>query len=384
MEFASVMHSARFRELKAPSHVDYVLLSAVMLLVGFGLVMVYSTTGIVSAEKLGDPLYYAKRQCFSAAMGLVLMCVCYRIPISFWRTISPWLFMASLFMLVFPLVPGIADRAGGASRWVKFGPIRFQPAEFVKVFMVVFMAGFFARHESRLHLFFTGIVKPFFLVGCVAALLLMQPDFGSSAVIVVVVLAMSLASGVRLLHFGLCSAAAALCLGTLVLISPYRMMRVVSFLSPFADASGKGYQLIQSLIAVGTGQVTGVGLGSSQQKLFFLPAAHTDFIFAVISEELGFVGGICVIVAFLVFMWRGLLLARQVLHDTFSYAMAVGLTMMVVAPALLNVGVVIGLLPTKGMVLPLVGYGGSSLIACMGVVGLLLAVRREAGQAPRT
>jgi cell division protein FtsW len=157
------------------------------------------------------------------------------------------------------------------------------------------------------------------------------------------------------------------------------MMRVVSFLSPFADASGKGYQLIPSLIAVGTGQVWGVGLGGSQQKLFFLPAAHTDFIFAVISEELGFLGGLTVIVAFLVILWRGLLLAKSVRGDTFLFALAVGLTMMIVAPALLNVGVVIGVLPTKGMVLPLVGYGGSSLMACMAVIGMLIGIRRESG-----
>jgi cell division protein FtsW len=223
-----------------------------------------------------------------------------------------------------------------------------------------------------------GIVKPFALVSSVAALLLLQPDFGSSAVIVLVVLGMALASGVRLWHMVLCTIAAALCLGTLVLISPYRMMRVVSFLSPFADASGKGYQLIQSLIAVGTGQLSGVGLGSSQQKLFFLPAAHTDFIFAVIAEELGFIGGVVVIAAFLVILWRGLALARSVGHDTFLFAAAVGLTLLIVVPALLNVGVVVGLLPTKGMVLPLVGYGGSSLMTCMAVVGLLLGIRREA------
>jgi cell division protein FtsW len=174
-----------------------------------------------------------------------------------------------------------------------------------------------------------------------------------------------------------CSVVVAVCMAVLVIISPYRMMRIVSFLSPFADVSGKGYQLIQSLIAVGTGQVNGVGLGSSQQKLFFLPAAHTDFIFAVVAEELGFVGGIVLLIGFLVVMWRGLLVARSVRHDTFRFTLAVGLTMMIVAPALLNVGVVIGLLPTKGMVLPLVGYGGSSLMACLAVVGLLLGVRRD-------
>jgi len=306
------------------------------------------------------------------------MFICMRVPLHLVRAASPYLFAVSIALLALPLLPGISDRAGGASRWVKFGPIRFQPAEFVKVCMVIFMAGFFARHESKLSSFFHGIIKPFGLVGAAAALLLLQPDFGSSAVIIVVVLAMALAAGVRLSHMVFCSVVVAVVMGILVAISPYRMMRVVSFLSPFADASGKGYQLIQSLIAVGTGQVWGVGLGGSQQKLFFLPAAHTDFIFAVISEELGFIGGITIICAFLVILWRGLLLAKSVRGDTFLFALAVGLTMMIVAPALLNVGVVIGVLPTKGMVLPLVGYGGSSLMACMAVVGLLIGIKREA------
>jgi cell division protein FtsW len=377
MDYSSSLNISRFNHLRAPSPLDLVLVSTVLLLVGFGLVMVYSTTGIVSQEKLGDSLYYAKRQGLSAIIGFLFMVVVSRVPLGLLKKASPYLLVASLLLLLLPLTPGIADRAGGASRWVKFGPVRFQPAEFVKVLMVVFMAGFFTRQEHRVRSFIDGIVKPFGMVGMVAALLLMQPDFGSSAVIVTVTLAMALACGVRLSHMALCTLAVCVAAAILVWISPYRMMRVVSFLSPFADTSGKGYQLIQSLIAVGTGQLTGVGLGGSQQKLFFLPAAHTDFIFAVISEELGFIGGLCVIAGFLVVLWRGLLLAKGVRHDSFLFAMAVGLTMIIVAPALLNVGVVIGLLPTKGMVLPLVGYGGSSLISCMGVVGLLLAVKRE-------
>lgn len=379
-DFAHSIPPARANQLRAPSPIDYVLIVTVLLLVGFGLVMVYSTTGILSQEKLGDAFFYAKRQALSAILGTALMLMCMKIPLGLLRRASPYLFALSILLLALPLIPGIADRAGGASRWVRFGPIRFQPAEFVKVCLVIFMAGFFARHEQRIESFLHGIVKPFALVGMAAALLLLQPDFGSSVVIIVTVLCMALASGVRLMHMALCSVVVAGCLGTLVFISPYRMMRIVSFLSPFADSSGKGYQLIQSLIAVGTGQVSGVGLGGSQQKLFFLPAAHTDFIFAVISEELGFVGGLTIILAFLVIMWRGLLLARSVKNDTFSFALAVGLTMIIVVPALLNVGVVIGLLPTKGMVLPLVGYGGSSLMACMAVIGLLLAIRREAGE----
>lgn len=378
MDYAHPITNHRFHELRAPSRVDYILISTVLLLIGFGLVMIYSTTGIVSQERMGDAVFFAKRQTLSAILGFGLMLICMRFPLNLLKKLSPYLFVLSVALLALPLIPGIADRAGGASRWVKIGPIRFQPAEFVKVCMVVFMAGFFARHEVRISSFFHGIVKPFLLVGMVAALLLMQPDFGSSAVIIVVVLAMALASGVRLAYMGLCSVVVAVILGLLVVISPYRMMRVVSFLSPFSDASGKGYQLIQSLIAVGSGEVWGVGLGSSQQKLFFLPAAHTDFIFAVISEELGFVGGLSIIAAFLVILWRGLLLAKGVRGDTFLFALAVGLTMMIVAPALLNVGVVIGVLPTKGMVLPLVGYGGSSLMACMAVVGLLIGIKREA------
>jgi cell division protein FtsW len=382
MDFASSLSTNRLKELRAPSPVDYLLVVTILLLVGFGLVMVYSTTGIVSQGKLGDSLFYAKRQLISAVLGGVVMVTCMQVPTAFLRRVAPYLLVVSILSLLLPIMPGIADRAGGASRWAKFGPLRFQPAEFVKVFMVVFMAGYLSRHEQQISSFISGIVKPFSMLALVAGLLLIQPDFGSTAVIVVVLLAMLLASGVRFTHMVLCSVVVGCVMGLLVFISPYRMMRVVSFLSPFADASGKGYQLIQSLIAVGTGQVYGVGLGGSQQKLFFLPAAHTDFIFAVISEELGFVGGVCVIFGFLVVMWRGLLIARSVRHDTFLYALAVGLTMMIVAPALLNVGVVIGLLPTKGMVLPLVGYGGSSLIACMGVVGLLLGIRRDAGETP--
>lgn len=380
MDYSSTLNVSRFNHLRAPSPLDLVLVATVLLLVGFGLVMVYSTTGIVSQEKLGDSLFYAKRQGLSALIGFVFMVIVSRTPLGLLRKLSPYLLGLSLLLLLLPLTPGIADRAGGASRWVKFGPVRFQPAEFVKVLMVVFMAGYFTRQEHRVRSFIDGIIKPFGMVAMVAALLLLQPDFGSSAVIVTVTLAMALACGARLSHMALCTLGVCVAAAILVWISPYRMMRVVSFLSPFSDTSGKGYQLIQSLIAVGTGQLTGVGLGGSQQKLFFLPAAHTDFIFAVISEELGFIGGLCVIAGFLVVLWRGLLLAKGVRHDSFLFAMAVGLTMIIVAPALLNVGVVIGLLPTKGMVLPLVGYGGSSLISCMGVVGLLLAVKREGDQ----
>lgn len=374
---ASTFDSANTRDYRPPFLLDTGLVLIVLVLVGFSLVMVYSTTGVVAQEKFGDALYFVKRQVGAAVLGLFLMFAVSRLPLQLIRKSSPYLFFLSAFLLLITLVPGIGYRAGGAQRWLDLGIVRFQPGELVKVLFTIFIAGFWARHETRLAEFGQGVVKPLFLVGVMAGLLLLQPDFGSAAVISLVTLAMALATGVRLRYILAGTVLLALCMTVLVFISPYRMQRITSFLSPFADASGKGYQLIQSLIAVGTGQISGVGLGDSQQKLFFLPAAHTDFIFAVISEELGFIGGVVLILSFFVLLWRGLLIASQNAEETFAFSLAVGLTLLIVAPALLNVGVVLGLLPTKGMVLPLVGYGGSSMVTSLLAVGLLLSLKRH-------
>ncbi|MBN8549038.1 MAG: putative lipid II flippase FtsW [Deltaproteobacteria bacterium] len=362
---------------RAPFLLDAGIVLTVFVLVGFSLVMVYSTTGIVAQEKLGDTLYFVKRQAVAAVIGILAMFLFSRINIQSLQKISPYLFFACIALLAVTLIPGVGHRAGGAQRWINLGLVRFQPGELVKVMFIVFIAGFWARHETRLSEFSQGIVKPFFLVAVVAGLLLVQPDFGSAAVISLVTLGMALATGVRLRYIACGAVLLALCMGTLVFLSPYRMQRIMSFLSPFSDVSGRGYQLIQSLIAVGTGQLTGVGLGDSQQKLFFLPAAHTDFIFAVVSEELGFIGGVVLLASFLVLLWRGLLISSRLAENTFQFSLAVGLTLLIVAPALLNIGVVTGLLPTKGMVLPLVGYGGSSLVTCLMAVGMLLALKRH-------
>lgn len=366
--------------LRAPAGMDYLLLCTILGLVGFSFVMVYSTTGLTAEERMGDSLYFIKRQLLGGAAGIALMFLAAQVPVHVVRKLAPIVFMVAVFALLLTLIPGIGDTAGGATRWVRLGPIRFQPAEFVKVSLIVYMATYFARHERRIPEFIAGLVKPLGIVAAVAFLLLLQPDFGSSAVVILVVLGMAAVSGARLRYLAICGLVVAACMAALVVLSPYRMQRVISFLSPFADPAGKGYQLVQSLIAVGTGQLTGVGLGSSQQKLFFLPAAHTDFIFAVIAEELGFVGAITVMVAFLVILWRGLAIANHVIDDTFSYALAVGLTLLIVAPALLNIGVVMGMLPTKGMVLPLVGYGSSSLVASLTACGLLLGIDRQTGE----
>ncbi len=364
-------------ELSPPVLVDAVLVGVTVLLVGVGMVMLYSTTGILSQEKFGDSLFYVKRQGIAVAIGLLGMLIVTRLSPESLRKYSPYCFFAALVLLLLPLLPGIGITSGGAQRWIGYGSLRFQPGEMVKLLFVVFLAGYFARHEGKLHTFSQGVAVPFLLLIVLAFLFLLQPDFGSTAMLCIVGLVMAMAAGVRLRYLVVSGGVAAVGMAFLVWTSPYRLARVMSFLEPGKDASGKGYQLLQSLIAVGTGEWTGVGLGASQQKLFFLPAAHTDFIFAVIAEELGFLGGVGLICLFLLFLWRGLAIATQVTEDTFLFSLAIGLTMLIVLPALLNIGVVTGMLPTKGMVLPLVSYGGTSMISCLLTIGVLLSLARS-------
>ena len=242
------------------------------------------------------------------------------------------------------------------------------------------MAGYFARKEPKMRQFLYGVIYPFAYVGVVGAMLLKQPDFGSTVIICTVTVGMMWAVGVRLKHILVVLTVMAVGIVSMIVVSPYRMQRVLSFLSPFDDPQGAGYQLNQSLIAVASGQLSGVGLGASQQKLYFLPAAHTDFIFAVIAEELGFAGAVVIILTFLFLLWRGFKISARLAADPFVFSLAVGLTLLLVIPAFFNVGVVIGVLPTKGLVLPLIGYGGSSLISSLATVGLLLSLARFPGR----
>jgi len=363
-------------DLKAPFSLDAVLLSSTLLLVGFGLLMLYSTTGSVSHERFGDSYFFVRRQGIAAILGVFAMLVCTWLRPNLLRRLSPYLIFVSVLLLLLPLIPGISGHAGGASRWVNLFGFRFQPGEFVKLFFVIFLAGYLSRREGTLHTFRQGVLIPGLLVGLVAGLFLLQPDFGSTALMVCITIAMIMSAGARLRYVIYGGIASAFALGALVVFSPYRMRRIFSFLSPEQDPTGSGYQLMQSLIAVGSGQFSGVGLGASQQKLFFLPAAHTDFIFSVIAEELGFIGSLALIVFFLVFFWRGMQIARSWADDTFVFSLTVGLTLLIALPAFLNIGVSIGMLPTKGMVLPLVSYGGTSLVACLMTVGLLLSCAR--------
>ncbi len=364
-------------ELKPPLIGDLVLLVTVGLLVAMSLLMLYSTTGVLATEKFGDPLYFIKRQIVSVVIGWILLFSASRISIETIKKISPLCLPLSYLLLLLPLIPGIGDRAGGAQRWVGFGPFRFQPGEFVKVLFIIYICGYYTRHETRLKGFLQGIVIPLGVAASIGVLLLLQPDFGSTVVIFSVTLLVGSVSGVRIKHLSWGAFGAIVAGGILIFSSAYRMRRVMNFLNPWEDIGGKGYQLYQSLVAVGSGKFFGLGLGESQQKLFFLPAAHTDFIFAVVAEELGLIGCFMLIALFVVVLWRGLRIALRASHDTFAFSLAMGMTLLVVLPATLNMGVVTGLLPTKGMVLPLFGYGGSSIMASLGAIGVLLAVTRR-------
>ncbi|NBW40377.1 putative lipid II flippase FtsW [bacterium] len=375
---------SREQRLAPPFFSDVPLVIVTLLLMAFGLLMLYSTSGVLAQEKFGDEYYYLRRQGIAALIGCVGVVAISRLKLSLIRRLSPLLLPASIILLLLPLVPAIGVKAGGAVRWVNLLGLRFQPGEVVKLGFVVFMAGYFARREARLHIFSQGILKPLLLVGVIAFLYLLQPDFGSTALTLLITFAMALCAGVRFRHLAISGAFCGLALLTLVLTSPYRVRRLLSFLEPMADASGKGYQLIQSLIAVGSGQLSGVGLGASQQKLFFLPAAHTDFIFAVVAEELGFIGSTCVLLLFGLFLWRGLKISLRLTHDTFAFTLGIGVTLFIVAPALLNMGVVLGLLPTKGLALPFLSYGGTSTVVSLLGVGILLVLARRPSNAVRS
>jgi cell division protein FtsW len=353
---------------------DYVLLAAVILLLGFGSLMVFSTTALTSLDLGISAAFFFKRHIFSILIGGVLAFVCFNVKPHLWRKAAFPLLISSVLMLLLVLV--IGKSAGGATRWVQIGSLRIQPAECVKLAIVVSIAAYADRFQHRLGSFLYGIVYPFSFLSGIAILLLLQPDFGSTAVIFFVT-ATQMLLVIRFSHFlsvllaGIASGA------TLVALSPYRMRRFLAFQDPFSDPASSGYQLIQSLIAVGSGGLFGEGLGVGRQKLFYLPAAHTDFIFAVIAEEFGLIGAILVLFLFLTILFRGIATAIRLSDNIFLSLLAVGLTCFIVLPSLLNMGVVLGLLPTKGLVLPFISYGGTAMIMSCIAAGILLRLSSE-------
>jgi cell division protein FtsW len=365
----------------SPRKVDGWLLSAAMLLVAMGVLMVFSTTAVSSQQSSGDSSVMIRHHFIHIVLGLIALVACLSCsPRSLYRAAVP-LLVGSLFLLLITLIPGIGYVAGGARRWLVLGPLRLQPGEIAKLCSIVYFASYIDRQEHKMRRFGSGVLLPFAILGVFAMLLLAEPDFGSTVIILIVVFC-QLFLFCRMQHMLAVGSVAAAGLAALVVTSPYRMKRFITFLDPFEHPTSSGYQLIQSLIAVGSGGLTGEGLGAGKQKLFYLPAAHTDFIFAVIAEELGIFGAVFVLAIFLLILYRGLKITQRLLPAPYLASLALGCTLLIVVPALLNMGVVLGMLPTKGMVLPFVAYGGTAMIVHLAVLGILLRLSRtEAAEA---
>jgi cell division protein FtsW len=366
---------------KKPLAYDPLLLFAVLGLVGIGLVMVYSASAIAANDKLGDSFFFLKRQSIAAGIGFIAMATALKIGYRNTARLAYPLIIFACLLLVAVLIPGIGSTAGGARRWIRFPGVSIQPAEIAKVAWVVFLSYSLAKKREKVKSFSVGFLPHLFMAGVLVLLCMMEPDFGSAVTLLVLMFVLLFAAGARI-SFLLGSVLLALPFAfAAIASSPYRMKRITAFLDPWAHRHDIGYQVAESLMSIGSGGVSGLGLGDGRQKLFFLPEAHTDFIFAIIGEELGLLGVTALIVFYGIILWRGIR-ASLAASEPYGTYLGLGLTGLIAFQAAVNMGVAMGLLPTKGLTLPFVSYGGSSLIVLMGAAGLLLSVSGTA-EAPR-
>lgn len=356
---------------------DYWLLGSVLLLLCIGVVMMGSASVSIAEKQYGDPFYFIWRQIAYILVALMLSHVVLHVPSRVWNTVSPHLLIAGCVLLALVLVVG--KEVNGSTRWISLGIFNVQPSELVKLFVVIFLAGYMLRRGEEVRTTVKGFLKPMLIIGVVGVLLLLEPDFGSGVVIAFTALGMMFLGGVRLWQFGVLIIVMTLALVALAYSSPERIERLTSFLNPWADPFDSGFQLTQALIAFGRGEWVGVGLGGSVQKLFYLPEAHTDFLFAVISEETGLIGGLTVIGLFCVLTYRAFKIGHNALShsDPFAGYLAFGIGLLIGFQALINIGVNMGVLPTKGLTLPLMSYGGSSMVATCIACAMLLRISHQ-------
>jgi cell division protein FtsW len=352
---------------------DALLLCAVLALVSLGLVMVYSASAILAQDKLHDSLYFLKRQLVAAGLGVVGMAVVMQLG---WRRLARLaypLLIGVIVLLVLVLIPGIGSSGGGAQRWIRLPGFGLQPAEVAKFAWVVYLAYSLAKKREKVATFSVGFLPHLAVCGLLVGLCMLQPDFGSSVLLVFLLFTLLFAAGAKLSYL-VGSVLLALPLGyAAIATSPYRMKRILAFLDPWAHRHDVGYQVTESLMSIGSGGITGLGLGDGRQKLYFLPEAHTDFIFAIIGEELGPIGVTLLVALYALVIWRGIRISLAA-PETFGTYLGLGLTSIVAFQATVNMCVAMGLMPTKGLTLPFVSYGGSSLVVLMGAAGVLLSL----------
>lgn len=358
---------------------DLQLLAVVISITALGAVMVGTTSVSLAAREFEQPMFFFVRHLAALGIGCVGLVGAMLIPMSFWYRMNGLLLVGGFALLVLVLAPGFGASANGSTRWLVLGPVQLQASEPARLFLLMYLASYAVRHAEALATTFTSFLKPLLIVGIVGVLLIAEPDFGTLVVMTATSLGILFVAGSRLRDFFAAAICASGILTALVLTSSYRWQRVLSYLDPFADPFDTGFQLVNSLIAIGRGDWFGVGLGESVQKLFYLPEAHTDFVFAVLAEELGFVGSTLTILLFGFFVFRTIQIGQRALNAglPFQGFVAIGIGLMVGIEVFINVGVNIGLLPTKGLALPLISYGRSSAVTTLIAVGVVLRIARE-------
>ncbi|WP_409294462.1 stage V sporulation protein E [Peribacillus sp. SCS-26] len=359
------------------SNPDFILIIVTLGLLAVGLIMVYSASAIWADYKFNDSFFFAKRQVLFAGVGILAMFFIMNIDYWTWRTWAKIILIVCFVLLIAVLIPGVGMVRNGSRSWIGVGAFSIQPSEFMKLAMIAFLAKFLAERQKFITSFKSGLLPALALVFTAFAFIMLQPDLGTGTVMTGTCIVMIFVSGARVSHFAWLGFLGAAGFAGLILSAPYRIKRITSFLDPWQDPLGSGFQIIQSLYAIGPGGLFGLGLGQSRQKFFYLPEPQTDFIFAILSEELGFIGGSLVILLFALLLWRGIRISLGA-PDLYGSLLAVGIIAMVAIQVMINIGVVTGLMPVTGITLPFLSYGGSSLTLMLMAIGVLLNISRYA------
>ncbi|MCR8656001.1 stage V sporulation protein E [Paenibacillus endoradicis] len=360
---------------KTRSAPDIWLLISILLILFIGLMMVYSASAVLAFHEFGDKFYFLKRQSIFAGLGLLSMFFMMNVNYTVWKKWAPMLLIVCFGLLILVLIPGVGVVRGGARSWLGISSFGIQPSEFMKLGMILFLAKWLSTEQQKITQFTKGLLPPLGLVFLAFGLIMLQPDLGTGAVMVGASMILIYTAGAQMRHLGGLALIGVIGFVGLIIAAPYRLKRITSFLDPWSDPLGGGYQIIQSLFAIGPGGLVGLGLGMSRQKFSYLPEPQTDFIFSILAEELGFIGGLTLILLFLVVVWRGVRTAIAA-PDTFGSLLAIGITSIIGVQVLINIGVVIGMMPVTGITLPLVSYGGSSLTLLLTGLGILLNISR--------
>lgn len=358
---------------------DILLLVALVALILLGITMVTSASIVVAEKNFGKPFHYTINQSFYALLGLCAAFVVYSLPMKVWFRLSMPIMIACIASLILVLIPGVGKEVNGSVRWLNLGFVTIQFSEFVKLGSIIYFSSYIVRYQAELVHSASSFIRPIILIAILCGLLILEPDFGTAVVILTTVFALLFLAGVPLWQFLILLSIAGGLLAMIAIAAPYRIERLTSFMDPWSNQFDSGYQLTQALIAFGRGEWLGIGLGSSIQKLFYLPEAHTDFVFAVLAEELGLVGALATLSLYVLLVYRGMMIANQAekRDARFSAFICYGISLWVGIQTLINVGVNTGLLPTKGLTLPFISYGGNSLLVFCAAVGFLFRVDRE-------